>query len=492
MAHSEIRDVSKNFGATAALAGVSMTVQAGEVHGLLGENGAGKSTLMKVLSGMVTPDSGEVTIGGRVLRLGSPRASREIGLAMAYQELSAPPNITVATKLCLPDLPTRFGFAVSQRELVARARARLQDWEAEHLDPRALISELSLAARQEVEIVAALASSPSLLVLDEPTAALPDPSWLFRQLKRITADGASVIYISHKLNEIKEICDTGTVLRNGRAVAEFTRGEFSEDELVELMIGRSFNHAFPAKPTENAAGAVVLDVTDLAVGTKLNGVSLQVRAGEIVGVAGLEGQGQRELFYALAGEQKPHRGTVRVTGDAAGDTDFALVPEERKTEALFLQMGADFNLTLPLIKRFSMASLLSRRREKRLGDTLATSVNLPHPMLKRQIADLSGGNQQKVVFGRAIAQSPRCLLLFDPTRGVDAATKLEIYKMTRDFAAKGHAVLLYSTEIPELVGLCDRVCSLYNGQIVAEHAADQLDEAAVMHSILGRSPEAVR
>ena len=491
MAHIEILNVSKRFGATAALSNVSMSVEAGQVHGLLGENGAGKSTLMKVLSGVVSPDTGEVKIGGNRLRLGSPRDSRDIGLAMAYQELSAPPNITVATKLCLPKLPTRFGFAVSQRELTEKARARLREWEADHLDPHAVISELSLAARQEVEIVAALASSPKLLVLDEPTAALSDPNWLFRQLERVTASGASVIYISHKLNEINAICDTGTVLRNGKAVAGFTRGELSEDELVELMIGRSFNHAFPAKPDQNGIGEVVLDVRELMAGTKLSGVSVQVRAGEIVGVAGLEGQGQRELFYALAGELRPHGGTVTVVAKP-GTVDFSLVPEERKSEALFLQMRSDFNLTLPLTSRFSRASVVSRRRERELSEGIAAEVNLAPKMLKQRIADLSGGNQQKVVFGRAVAQSPRCLLLFDPTRGVDAATKLEIYKMTREFAAKGHAVLVYSTEIPELVGLCDRVCSLYGGRIVAEHTAEDLSESSVMRSVLGRNAEVVR
>ncbi|MGH3645159.1 MAG: sugar ABC transporter ATP-binding protein [Mycobacterium sp.] len=490
MAHVEIEGISKRFGATAALSDVSMSVEAGKVHGLLGENGAGKSTLMKVLSGIVKPDSGRVTIAGRPLQSGSPRASRGIGLAMAYQELSAPPNITVATKLCLPDLPTRFGM-VSQGKLADIAAARLQDWEAEHIQPQALISELSLAARQEVEIIAALSSSPLLLVLDEPTAALPDPNWLFRQINRITDTGAAVIYISHKLTEIKEICDTGTVLRNGRTVAEFARGELSEDELVEQMIGRSFNHAFPAKPGGGAVGEVVLDVRDISAGVKLDGVSLQVRAGEIVGIAGLEGQGQRDLFYALAGELRTHAGSASVAG-GSGSVDFALVPEERKSEALFLQMRSDFNLTLPLTSRFSRASVVSRRRQRRLGEEVAGEVNLPAAMLARRIADLSGGNQQKVVFGRAIAQAPRCLLLFDPTRGVDAATKLELYRMTRDFAAKGHAVLVYSTEIPELVGLCDRVCALYGGQIVAEHAADELTENSVMRSILGRSTEVAR
>jgi ribose transport system ATP-binding protein len=236
---------------------------------------------------------------------------------------------------------------------------------------------------------------------------------------------------------------------------------------------------------------VVLDVRELSAGAKLSEVSLHVRAGEIVGVAGLEGQGQRELFYALAGELRPHRGTVTVAG-TSGSVDFALVPEERKSEALFLQMRTDFNLTLPLTSRFSRASVVSRRRQRQLSEEVATDVNLAPQMLKQRIADLSGGNQQKVALGRAVAQSPRCLLLFDPTRGVDAATKLEIYKLTREFATNGHAVLVYSTEIPELVGLCDRVCSLYEGRIVAEHTADELVESSVMRRILGRNEGAVR
>ncbi|KQU52229.1 ABC transporter ATP-binding protein [Rhodococcus sp. Leaf278] len=489
MTHIHIDNISKRFGATAALSEVSLAVDAGEVHGLLGENGAGKSTLMKVLSGIVVPDSGSVTIAGKPLTLGSPQASRNIGLAMAYQELSSPANITVATKLCLPSLPTRFGFTVSQRELVARAVDRLQQWEAGHLDPTATMGELSLAARQEVEIVAALSGAPRLLVLDEPTAALPDPSWLFRQLESITATGTSVIYISHKLNEIGTICSRGTVLRSGRAVGQFGRNELSENELVELMIGRSFDHAFPAKGTAEVAQPV-LEVRNLTVGS-LTDVSLQVAAGEVVGVAGLEGQGQRDLFYTLAGELSPESGSVTVS-DSNGGVDFALVPEERKTEALFLEMRSDFNLTLPLSGSFATASVISTRRRRDVARSLAAQINLPEAMLERTVSNLSGGNQQKIVFGRALAQSPRCLLLFDPTRGVDAATKLEIYRMTRDFAAAGHAVLVYSTEIPELVGLCDRVCSLYDGRIVAEHSAGDLDDASVLRAILGRTPELAR
>jgi ribose transport system ATP-binding protein len=490
-----ISNVSKRFGATAALTDVGFTLKSGKIHGLLGENGAGKSTLMKVLAGVVRPDAGEVTIEGNALHLGSPEASRGAGLAMAFQELSSPPNVTVGTKLALPDLPRGPVGLVSARKIRDEAIAKLTEWDIEHITPDAVISDLNLADRQHIELVNALARRPKLLILDEPTAALPDPEWLFQQLRKITQAGTAVIYISHKFPEIEELCDTGTVLRNGRVVGSFEKGSMNERELIQMMIGRSLNQAFPARPKTLATSETGLRIRGLTVPPKLNGVDLDVRPGEVVGIAGLEGQGQYELFYSLAGLLPSSGGDVTLLGDKpgagrgkdAGREDFVLVPEERKTEALFMQMPSLFNFTVSHLKNFRGWSGVSQSKEKQFALAAASEVNLPESLLGKSVAALSGGNQQKIVFGRAILRQPKCLLLFDPTRGVDAATKMEIYHMTRKYAEDGGSVLLYSTEIPELVGLCDRVYSIYGGKVQKVHEDGELTDEAIMAAALGHA-----
>ncbi|MBD0861955.1 sugar ABC transporter ATP-binding protein [Gordonia sp. zg691] len=483
MGYISIEGVEKSFGATRALAGVDLSLARGEVHGLLGENGAGKSTLMKVLAGVVTPDAGTVGIDGATLELGRPAASRAAGLGIAYQELSSPGNVDVATKLCWPELPRGRAGLVSRKAMRRRASEILARFRLESVDPALLIADADLATRQRVEIVAAMAKDPKLLVLDEPTGALPDTDWLFDAVRRLAAAGTAVIYISHKLPEIEEICDRGTVLRSGRTVGEFERGSVNETELVEMMIGRSFEQSFPARRHHTDVDDVVLSVKSLAAGDRLREADLEVRRGEIVGLAGLEGQGQKDLVYALHGQVRRLGGSIDIDrGDASVST--SLVPEERKTEALFAEMSSEFNLTVASMRTFSAGPVINRSREQKVALEAAGRVNLPEPMLAKRISDLSGGNQQKVIFGRAVARDPACLLLFDPTRGVDAATKFEIYEMTRQFANKGRGVVLYSTEIPELVGLCDRVYVVAGGRIVSELVGEDISETAVMSAAL--------
>jgi ribose transport system ATP-binding protein len=494
MSFVSIVNVEKRFGPTVALGGVSMDLERGAVHGLLGENGAGKSTLMKVLSGFVRPDRGSLSVNGAEVAFGDPDAARSAGLAMAFQELSSPPNVTVGQKLCLPSLPRAWSGLVSERATVARAAAQLNDWDLADIDPRTRISDLSLAQRQQVEIVSALSSSPKLLILDEPTGALSDPEWLFRQIRRVTATGTAVIYITHKLAEIKEICDHGTVLRNGRVVGSFDRGDVHPDELIRLMIGRSLSQAFPTKSALQRDREVMLSVDNLAVAPALRDATLAVGRGEIVGISALEGQGQRELFYSLAGLLPIAAGSVTWHGDAnttsSKGSRASLVPEERKSEGLFMDMTTAFNLSVASAGSLAKFGLVSMAKERDYARQSASKVNIKKELLDLPISALSGGNQQKVVFARAILADPDCLLLFDPTRGVDAATKVEIYYMARAFADQGKAVLVYSTEIPELTGLCDRVYSMYAGRINQEHIGPDIDEEAIMASALGHSKAA--
>jgi ribose transport system ATP-binding protein len=490
MTFIDITGVAKSFGATRALDGVDLSLERCEVHGVLGENGAGKSTLMKVLAGVVMPDQGQVVIDGTVLPLGRPAASRAAGLGIAYQELSSPTNVDIATKLCWPDLPRGPLGTLSRRRTLERATEILAEFDAGSTDPRLLIGDVDLATRQRVEIVAAMARRPKLLVLDEPTAALPDTAWLFSVVRRLADSGTAVVYISHKLPEIEEICDRGTVLRSGRTVGGFERGSTDEVALVEMMIGRSFEQVFPARSqTEAGSSTRVLTVESLSAGAHLRDASLHVDAGEVVGIAGLEGQGQRDLVYAIDRQVKMRGGSVDVVrGSAAVPT--ALVPEERKAEALFGEMPSEFNLTIARMDDYTTGPVVRRRQEQRVALAAARRVNLPEPMLAKRISTLSGGNQQKVVFGRAIARDPACLLLFDPTRGVDAATKFELYELIREFAASGRGVLVYSTEIPELVGLCDRVYVVAGGHVVDELTGDDISETAVMSAALAWKEDA--
>ena len=482
VSYIEISDVSKRFGATRALQGVSLSLERGEIHGLLGENGAGKSTLMKTLSGVVMPDTGRVVIGGETVEAGDPRASRRAGIGIAFQELSSPPNITVAMKLCLRDAPRNALGMIATRRLRAQATEILSEYDATHIPADALISDIDLATRQQVEIIAAMRDASNLLVLDEPTAALPDTAWLFSLMRRISTRGTSIIYISHKLKEIEAICARGTVIRNGRNVGEFVSGATSEAALVELMIGRSFAHTFPDKPTRLGGAEPSVRVNSLHAG-KAKGVSFVAYPGEVLGIAALEGQGQKDLFYALSGLTPIQRGRIEIArGEAQRDT--ALVPEERKTEALFLNLSSRFNLTISTLAEFSTGGLTSERRERALAHERAERVHLPQPMIEKPVGSLSGGNQQKVVFGRALSQDPACLVLFDPTRGVDVPTKVEIYALIREFADMGRTVLVYSTEIPELVGVCDRVLTMHGGRISGEYAGGDISESQIMTGAL--------
>lgn len=483
MAFIEITEVSKRFGATRALQSVGFTLEQGEIHGLLGENGAGKSTLMKVLSGVISPDAGSVVVDGDSMHLGDPNASRRMGIGIAFQELSSPPNISVAMKLCLRDAPRNALGMISQRKLMKQAASILEEFHAEHISPSALISEVDLATKQQVEIIAAMRDARTLLVLDEPTAALPDTDWLFARMRELASDGTSIIYISHKLKEVEQVCRRGTVIRNGSNVGEFTLGEVSEAELVELMIGRSFAHTFPEKePLGTISNEPLVRVTGLSAG-KAQSVSFTLYPGEILGVAALEGQGQRDLFYALAGMRAVKGGRVEIDATQASRST-ALVPEERKTEALFLELSSKYNLTISTPQQFSAAGVTSTKRERVLAESRADSVKLPHAMLEKSVGSLSGGNQQKVVFGRALSQDPACLILFDPTRGVDVPTKVELYALIRAYARSGRAVIMYSTEIPELVGVCDRVLTMHSGRFSGEFTGSLVAEAKILTGAL--------
>ncbi len=495
----EIDGVCKAFGATKAVDDVSFSIAAGAVHALLGENGAGKSTTMKLLSGLIEPDSGTIRVQGRSVRLRSPRDAQRIGIQTAFQELTLIPDLTVLENMLIPRAPIEFSGMVRK---TAAARDITRHFEAIGLsvDLHALASDLDLGVRQKVEIARALYRKPQILLLDEPTSALSesDVAWLGEMIAQVKAQGATVLFITHRMQEVRMFCDRLTILRNGRHIVTGDVKTISDDEIVEKIIGRSIAQTYPPRPTGVSTSRVepVLEVRRLCAGPKLKNVDLALRPGEIHGVAALQGMGQVSLFQACFGATPILSGELRVDGrpvhlsspaDALHRSiGIGLLPEDRKTQGLFLNLDGTTNVSLPVINRFCRLALLNLAAERELARTVFSAVGVSDRALFTRVSAFSGGNQQKIAVAKWIMAESRILLLFDPTRGIDVGTKSELYALIRDFADAGGAVLLHSTEIPELVNLCDRVSVLYDGAVVASLQGNEIDEVAVMRAVLGK------
>ena len=499
------RKVIKAFGATIALAGASFDVKRGEVHALLGENGAGKSTLVKILSGLVRPDDGELLIRGAEVRLASPRDAHRFGLQTAFQELSLVPDLTVAENMLLPYAPTGFAGQLRDRHglnLVSEhlARVGLGD-----VDPRREVRGMDLSVRQKVEIARAIFRKPQILLLDEPTSSLSgrDIDWLGGIIADLKSAGTTVVFISHRIPEVRMFCDRLTVLRNGKDTGTFALSEVTDDQVIELIIGRSLSATFPPKPAFRSGGRSVVSTRGIATAKRLSDITLDLHPGEILGVAGLQGMGQQELFLALFGATPLARGRIEIDGAGVTLTSpkdairaslgISLVPEERKTEALFLHLDGRSNVSIPVLKRFMRGGLIDRRAETDGVAAALERVQVDRRALYTRVGAFSGGNQQKIAIAKWLLAQSRVLLMFDPTRGVDVGTKHEIYLLMNDYIQAGGAVLLYSTEIEELVNLCHRVLVMYGGRIVREldGKAGEISEGTIMRAALGEAPAAM-
>ncbi|MDQ0467896.1 sugar ABC transporter ATP-binding protein [Labrys wisconsinensis] len=486
--------VTKAYGATVALAEVTLELEAGKVHALLGENGAGKSTLVKILSGVVQPNSGAMRLDGGAYRPHSILAARRAGVATAFQELSLPPNLSVAEALALPALRKGVLGLVSSRRTAEAAAAILARYRLTDVSPLAPIAGLSLAQRQRIEIARAMHHAGSVLVLDEPTAALTDVDWLFELVREKTAAGTAVLYISHRLAEVRQLCSAATVLRNGRSVARVELSDATDSDIFRLMVGRSELAAARPAAARSGRDVPVLRLRDVS-GGKLRGVSLDLHRGEILGVAGLEGQGQRELFRTLVGLEPLGAGEIRVQDRpirpsgprAALAAGLSFLPEERKVEGIFPALTAASNVVLPVLQRISRAGAIWPALERRGAGAVAGAVELSARYLDFRIGELSGGNQQKALLARAMMTGAGTLLLYDPTRGVDVGTKQAIYAAIQAFAAKGGSVLLYSSELPELVRLADRCLAIYGGRVFAEFEGSAIEERALVAALTGHA-----
>lgn len=472
----EMQGISKTFHGFKALQNVNLTIYPGEVHALMGENGAGKSTLMKILAGAYTADGGEIKIDDRPVKMTDPGHARDLGIAIIYQELNLAPNLTVAENIFMGRELAKGGNLVDPEGMRRKAAEILETLDAS-FDAGDTVSTLSIAEQQQVEIARALKDKSRILVMDEPTAALSDRETekLFEIVRRLREEGIAIIYISHRMEEVYALGDRVSVLRDGQYIGSLEKSEISADRLVEMMVGRPLQDLYEHKH-QITRGSVVLEVTNLSDGRKVKSASFQLHAGEIVGLAGLVGAGRTEVARLIFGADRKTSGEIKLEGrpvnisspDDAIKAGIAYVPEDRKDLGLFLEMSSAENITMNVLEREAKSGVIDAKALSNIvSDAIENlAIRLATPSIRAM--DLSGGNQQKLLLARWLAINPKVLLLDEPTRGVDIGAKSEIYRIMGDLAAKGVAILMISSELPEVVGMSDRVLVMRAGRLVGE------------------------
>jgi ribose transport system ATP-binding protein len=497
-----MQGVSKRYGGVRALQDADLVIEAGRIHAVLGENGAGKSTLIKIMAGVIAADEGRMLLDGEPVSFASPAAANAVGIACIFQELSLIPDLSVADNIAISNAPRRFGL-IDRRAQRRMAEEALSRAGADNIHPLALVKDLSLSRRQIVEIAKALARKPRILILDEATSALTaaDVAKIYGVLKRLRAEGLALVYISHRMHEITELADECTVFCNGRSVATYAAGTKTDNEIVELMIGREYNAVFPTvTPHSSSDAPPLVEVRHMNWSGRLNDISLQLRAGEVIGLGGLDGQGQRELLLGLFGVLHGMTGEVLIDGRPVTITGpnvakrkeigMALIPEDRKTEGLMLPMSVRDNLSFAALGTLSRWGIVDAAAERDAVERILRLLAIRTDGTDLPAGSLSGGNQQKLVIGKWLMMAPRILLLNDPTRGIDVGTKQEMYQLLRELAGNGAAILFYSTDYDELVGCCDRVLVMYDGAIRRELIGDEITERALVSNALNIGVEA--
>ena len=487
----EMKAISKSFPGVRALSDVDITLARNEVLGIVGENGAGKSTLMKVLAGDIRADTGTMTLDGGDFAPRRPRDALDVGIVVIHQELSLVPDRSVAENLYLGNLPSRMGL-VDRRALDRRAAALLAKVGLK-ISPRMLVRRLGIAQQQLVEIARALSREAKVIVMDEPTATLTtaEQRTLFATVAELKAQGVGIIFISHHLEEVFEICDRVTVMRDGYVVETRQTKAWTEPELIRAMVNRPIESMFP--PRDAAIGETLLDVSNLTSAGHFSEVSFSVRRGEVVGIGGLIGAGRTEVLKAIYGAL-PSSGNVRIAGSAVRATTprqaisagIALVPEDRKAEGLVLPFSVGRNIAMSVLSRVAAFGVFLRRsRMDAIARRAIDDMRIRTPGVDVAVSNLSGGNQQKVVLGRALSTDPQVFLLDEPTRGIDVGAKVEIYRLIGELARRGGAVLVVSSDMVELLGLCDRILVMRTGKIAgvlerAEFSQERVMELAAL------------
>ena len=483
----EMKDIGKSFPGVKALQGVSLTVREGEVHALLGENGAGKSTLIKILSGAYSRDEGEIFFDGVKVEVRNPTDAEKLGISTIYQEFNLGKSLTIAENIFLGHLPTKAGMV--DWATVNRRSREILDSLGVKLSVSQLAGELSVAQQQMVEIAKALNRETRILIMDEPSAVLSekDLDHLFEVVRKLQARGIGIIYISHRLKEIFELADEVTILKDGRYVATKQVGDVTMDDLVKLMVGRDLTNVYPHRNPK--LGEVVIEVKNLGQRHLAKDVSFAVRAGEIVGLAGITGSGRTEVARVIFGADPPTQGEMFLHGKPfrprsprdAIDAGIALVTEDRKAQGLLLKLQTYFNVTISGLSRLRKGIMLDLAGERKLVDTWIKNLRIKTPNQEFLVVNMSGGNQQKVVLARWLSLGIKVFIMDEPTRGIDVGSKSEIYHVMGELAEQGMAIIMISSELPEILGMSDRILVMREGRIVKELDRAEASEEAVMH-----------
>jgi inositol transport system ATP-binding protein len=484
----EVRYISKAFPGVVALDDVSLRLKRSTVHALIGENGAGKSTLMKIIAGIYTPDAGELCLRGRTVHLSSPREALQNGIAMIHQELNLMPSMSVAENIWIGREPVNACGLIRHRELRRKTHALLERLRID-IDPQAELRTLSIAGRQMVEIAKALSHESELLIMDEPTSALTerDAEHLFTMIRELQAQGKGILYITHKMEELFEIADQVSVLRDGKHIGTDSPRNLTRDDLIRMMVGRELSQIFPTEPA--CPGAVVLSARDLTLEQQFYNISFDLHAGEILGIAGLVGSGRSKLAETLFGLIAPSSGQLSIEGcevrvdspRAAMARGMAFVTEDRKETGCFLALSVLENLEISVLNRdFVRFGFIRQRAVTQACAAMSRLLRVKTPDLHERIENLSGGNQQKVLLGRWLLTGPRILILDEPTRGVDVGAKAEIHQLIARLVVQGAAVLMISSEMPEILGMSHRIMVMHEGRVTGILDREQADQVKIM------------
>ncbi len=492
----ELKGISKSFPGIKALDGVNFKVRAGEVHALIGENGAGKSTLVKILTGIYQPDEGEIILEGKRVEFRNPIVSQEAGIAAIHQEATMFPMLSVVENIYMGHhLKTRLGFVDWKR--MRKNTKYLLSRLGLNIDPNVLVKDLSTAQRHMVEIVKALSLNANIIIMDEPTSAfsMRETEELYKIIRQLKKEGKAIIFISHKFEDIYEIADYFTVLRDGKYVGEGVVSDTHQDTIINMMVGRNLTQMFPK--IDVPIGDVVMEVRDFSLDGVFENISFRLHRGEILGFFGLIGAGRSEVMESIFGITKPERGSIFIDGKEVTINDprdaiklgIGFVPEDRQTEGTILSMNIRENITLPIIEKVSNRGVLNRVRENQITDEYGKRMEIKASSWEQLVNNLSGGNQQKVVLARWLATEPRILILDEPTKGIDVATKSRVHEFISELASQGLGIILVSSEIPEILGMSDNVVVMHDGRITARFVREEANSEDLLKAAMGNLME---
>ena len=489
----EMKEITKQFPGVLALDKAQLTVEAGECHALVGENGAGKSTLMKVLSGAYQPDSGHILLDGEQRQISSPIVARNLGITMIHQELNLLPEMTVAENIFLGHEIVRGPFGwLDKKEMERKSEALLESF-GQKLSGRALVKKISLAQQQMVEIAKAISVKSNIIVMDEPSAILTDRELveLFELIGRLKRQNVAIVYISHRLEEIFKICDRVTVMRDGKTIQTDLAKNMTQDQIIRLMVGRPLEQFFPSEHSH--PGEEILRLDDIELAGKLRKIRLTLRKGEIVGLTGLVGAGRTELARVIFGADRPDRGTILLEGKPVSfrsprqaiDAGIGLLTEDRKSQGLVLNMMVRENTTMANLSRLVRHGFVDVRQEKQVTQGYIRDLSIKTPSTEQKVRNLSGGTQQKVVLSKWLFTQSRILIFDEPTRGIDVGAKAEIYQLMWKLVAQGIAILMISSELPEVLKMCDRILVMHEGEITGELSRAEASQEKIMALAMG-------